>query len=40
MNTKLQETAEKSDLKTIFVDDQEKCLTKIIENYHFENKKW
>lgn len=36
--TKLQETAEKSDLKTIFIDDQSKYLEEIINNYNFRNK--
>ncbi|WFQ90041.1 ATP-dependent DNA helicase [Mycoplasma feriruminatoris] len=34
---KLQETTENSDLKTIFVDDQDQCLDEILNNYHFEN---
>ncbi|EXU60557.1 ATP-dependent DNA helicase [Mycoplasma mycoides] len=35
---KLQETTENSDLKTIFIDEQDKCLDEILNNYHFENK--
>nr|WP_318029658.1 AAA family ATPase [Mycoplasmopsis bovis] len=35
--TKLQETTENSDLKTIFVDNQKQCLNEIIKNYHIND---